>query len=165
MTSTAAELLAAVRTAAANNDYPIADDAAFFGSRHMGMGDEPAGLALREGILIQRAVIRRIVMDVLAVTVEGAPAYLLGVFDGEEVVVQASRDLNQIMGALMSTDEDVLIVRRILPDRCSTYVGSIHLIYGVAGWEVIADNTDNSIINELLRGAEELAGEFCELMQ
>lgn len=64
--------------------------------------------------------------------------YMISVYDGEEVCLQRSTSHDAVMGAIQSTDEDVLILRhQSHPESRST----VHLVYGNDGWDVIADYT------------------------
>lgn len=155
--ATTVDLLASLRAQATAGKYVLADDRAFFRS-----GDDGKDCAVRLRQLIERAVIRRAVTDILAQQAEDGPAYCLSVYDGEETVVVASRDFDKIMEAIMSTDEDLLLVRRQHADRASTFVGEIHLVYGNDGWDVIADHSVS--ITSLLVGADALADSLGDLL-
>jgi hypothetical protein len=60
--------------------------------------------------------------------------FTITVFDGEARPVERSSDLKAIMDDLMSTDEDLLEVF-----QGDKFIGSISLIYGNDGWDVISD--------------------------
>jgi hypothetical protein len=127
---------------------PGADpDAAFFAARpHIADSVKPR-------IRIERAVIRKLVQDVLG----AGAAYTISVFDGEEWALKRSRDEAAIMDAIMATDMDELRVRE--GDRI---VGRVSLVYGNDGHDVIADHTDNEEIRRLLVGAEALADKIAQ---
>jgi hypothetical protein len=154
-----AALLASLRAQATTAHYGLPDDAAYFAQSCL--ADVASPVRVRQ--LIERAVIRRAVADILAVEAEGAPAYAVNVYDGEQTVLVVSRDLDAIMGAIMSTDEDTLIVRRSLhQDRASTFVGTITLIYGNDGWDVISNYSLS--LDEVLAAANALADALGDLL-
>lgn len=66
--------------------------------------------------------------------------YALTVYDGEEETVQRSLDHNEVLGALMTTDEDYLFVHR--PGELAHF-GWVRFIYGNDGPDVINDYTTN----------------------
>lgn len=139
-----------LRAQAASGRYKQNDDTAFFALR---LATEDFGINVRK--LIERAIIRRAVTDVLAIRAEDGPAYAISVFDGEETTLIASRDVEQIMGAVVTTSEDMLIVRRLHQDRGSTYFGSIALAYGNDGWDVIRNH--HRPLDEILAGTKAMA--------
>jgi hypothetical protein len=65
--------------------------------------------------------------------------FRVSVFDGEETTVRGSSKHMEIMGALFTTDEDIL--------RISTPTGiqrgSFYLVYGNDGYDVISDYSAN----------------------
>ena len=68
--------------------------------------------------------------------------YSLGVYDGEEITVHHSLDLDAIQAALFTTDDDYLYVyvkgtnpKDTRPDYW------VRLVYGNDGWDVISDYT------------------------
>ena len=64
--------------------------------------------------------------------------FSLGVNDGEEIVIEHSRDAKVIFKAAFSTDEDFLLVYidgKIIPS------GWVRFVYGNSGWDVICDYT------------------------
>jgi hypothetical protein len=81
--------------------------------------------------------------------------YTVSVFDSEEYCLKRETDKAVILGALCSTDMDTLVLRgRDHGQR----IGSITLIYG-CDLEVIADHSDNVLINEVVaRAMMELEG-------
>lgn len=149
-TQAAAATLSDLRAQAASGRFKQNDDAAFFA---LPLATEDFGINVRK--LIERTIIRRAVTDVLAIQAEDGPAYAISVFDGEETTLIASRDVEQIMGAVMTTSEDMLIVRRLHQDRGSTYFGSIALAYGNDGWDVISNN--HTPLDEILAGTKAMA--------
>lgn len=61
----------------------------------------------------------------------------ISVHDGEEYVIAQSTDRATILNAMASTDMDKLVLR----DTDSRYKGTIVLVYGNSGWDVISDHT------------------------
>lgn len=68
--------------------------------------------------------------------------YKISVFDGEETVLTATSDSAAILGALFATDEELLIVHSDSNGKPFPF-GSVQLIYGNDGYDVIADYTTN----------------------
>jgi len=81
--------------------------------------------------------------------------YSVSVFDGEEVAQAPTKDINKIMAALFSTDEDWLFAHD--GDR---RVGYVMLVYGNDGWDVMADYNTN--LETALAAANELADKLEE---
>lgn len=67
--------------------------------------------------------------------------FSLGVYDGEETVIEFSRDPRAIQAALFNTDEDYLYV--YAPGRVSSKDNRpdswVRFVYGNDGWDVICD--------------------------
>lgn len=105
--------------------------------------------SVKPRIRMERAVIRQFLTDVFG---SESCRYLVSLHNGEDYSIRRSRDLDAIMAELMATDCEVLHVRD--GDRL---VGSVHLIYGNDGWDVIADYSDTEELRRLLAGAEALA--------
>lgn len=144
---TAQQLLASIKNQARRAVYDERDDSVHFEQHHY-VKDE----AIRQRILIERAIIRRAVRDILAAH-DGA--YCISVYDGEEFPVKRSRDFDKILAEVSQCDEESLIVRHA--DASGDKVGSIYLVYGNDGWDVIADHTDSPLMRELLTDANNLA--------
>lgn len=153
-----AEALASLQLQAKSREFTLADDAAYFGQRYL--ADISDGICLRQ--LVERAVIRRAVLDLLAMRCEDGPAYAISVFDGEETVVADSRDPATIMAAIMSTDVDALVVRRLREGIKPAYAGEMTLVYGNDGWDVIADYS--TVLDVDLATANALAEAFGDLL-
>lgn len=102
----------------------------------------------------ERRVVTKLVNDALAA------GYTVSVSDGEEVVVKQSNNRAEILKAMASTGEDILVFRR----ADGTRVGSVLLIWNNAedGSEVIADHSDNKDTRSLVKGAEELAERYAK---
>ena len=110
--------------------------------------NEPMTLAQR--IQIEKDIATKIVDDALA------RDYSVSVFDSEEWTVKKSRDRNEIIQALMTTDEDTLSFNKQGGER----IGWVYLVYGNTGWDVICDYIVNDDMEKLLTGAETLAEKF-----
>ena len=85
------------------------------------------------------------------VTAALAAGYSVSVNDGVETTVHRSTRAREIIDALATTGEDVLIIR----DAAGARVGALWLIYGndPSGEELIADYTDNDACNALYTAA------------
>jgi hypothetical protein len=126
--------------------------------------DDAAALArienpkLRLRILIERAIIRRAVEDIIA------GGGLVTVFDGEEYGLLRSANRDAIMAELGACDEEYLNVVKPDDTAKSGYrlVGSILLVYGNDGWDVIADY--HSGLEQVLKGANDLATALGDLL-
>lgn len=132
------ELLASLRTQAATRQFVEADDVVYFAQGYL--ADLTEEITLRQ--LIERTIIRQAVASILALRAEGGPAFTISVFDGEDTPLAHSRDANAIMAAIMSTDEDALVVRRqpVAGSDRRPFFGTISLVYGNGGWDVISDH-------------------------
>lgn len=150
MNMTPAKLLASIKNQARRAVYDERDDSAHFEQFHW-VKDE----AIRRRILVERAIVRRAVRDILAAD-DGA--YCMSVNDGEEYPVKRSRDLDKIMANIGQCDEETIIVRHFNQDGTpGDKLGCIYLVYGNDGWDVIADHTDSPLMHELLQEANRLA--------
>lgn len=158
MAQSAQELLDSLRAQAASGQFVQPDDSVYFAQslplRMRGRAGDPDTPEIRALILrqlIERAIIRQAVQSILAAA-DGA--YTISVFDGEAYPVKRSRDLRAIMDEIMACDEETLIVRNSVD---ASKVGSIFLVYGNDGWDVIADHTASECISGLLAEADRLA--------
>jgi hypothetical protein len=95
---------------------------------------------------IERKIYSRIVKDALA------GGYEISVFDGDEYPLTGSTSYKAIMEAGFSTDQDELVF--VKDDKRA---GFVSLIYGNCGWDVISDYTATDEIEDILKGATELA--------
>lgn len=155
-----AELLASLRAQATTKRYELPDDAAYFAQSYL--ADMTYPVRVRQ--LIERAIIRRAVADILAVQAEDGPAYTINVYDGEDTALAHSRDQEAIMAAIMSTDEDHLVVQRAPTpgsDR-RLHFGNVMLVYGNDGWDVISDY--HVTLEDALKGANALADTLGDLL-
>lgn len=72
-----------------------------------------------------------------------AGGYAVAVYDGEEIALEASTDVQAVMGAMFATDEDYLFAMK--PDEAGKMErqGYARFIYGNEGWDVMSDYTTN----------------------
>lgn len=99
---------------------------------------------------IEQDIIARIINDAIY------RGYSIDHHNGEHYTIAYSRNVDAIMSKINQCDEESLIIR----DHNLKAIGGIQLIYGNDGHDVIADHSDNDLINELLTGALELAEEY-----
>ena len=78
--------------------------------------------------------------------------YAVSVYDGEEYTVKRSRKESQILAALATTGEDMLVIRDATGER----LGVLCLIWGneESGECLIANHTDNDAMEALYRAAQ-----------
>ena len=75
--------------------------------------------------------------------------------DSEEDVVVKSTDFNEIKASMRSTDEEYMLFY----DK-GVFCGSVFLVYGNTGWDVIADTGIHTGYDYILSRAEEIANAF-----
>lgn len=169
-TMTATQLLNSIKSQAQRAVYDERDDSAYFEQFHW-----VKDVSIRERSLIERAVIRVAVRDILAAgagkaqefhdLTGGNGYYCISIYDGEEYPIKESRDLDKIMANIGQCDEETIEVRHATDDGTSGIkLGSIYLVYGNEGWDVICDHTDSRAMHELLEGANKLAEELGNLV-
>jgi len=107
-------------------------------------------MTLKQRIQIERDIGEKIIDDALAA------GYTISVYDSAEWTVKNSRDRAEIVAALMTTDDDILR----FSDAEGKTIGSVWLVYGNSGWDVICDSSTNDPTQALLAGAEQLAETF-----
>ena len=100
---------------------------------------------------IEKRIYSRIVKDALSL------GFNVSVHDGEEYALEHSTKYSDIMGAGFSTDADALVIY----DN-DKRLGFVSLVYGNCGWDVISDYTANDDMENLLKGADELASKLEE---
>jgi hypothetical protein len=113
--------------------------------------------AQRTGDLARRIrtegkIARKLVAELLA------RRFSVSVNDGEEWTVNRSTDKAEIVGALFSTDED--IIRGFRPDGST--IGMAYLVYGNDGYDVINDYTANGEMEEIM---EEVINPYCDKLE
>ena len=82
--------------------------------------------------------------------------HTVSVNDGEVWTVSKSTDPAEIMGAVMTTDEDKLRIYDARGER----IGDVWLVYGNDGWDVIADYHDNPEMETVLKPAFKIADRY-----
>jgi len=98
---------------------------------------------------IEYAILRRICLDALKA------GYTLGLYDGEEIVLEGATTAKQVIDAACSTDDD-----RILVYKDGKRIGWIWLVYGNSGWDLVTDYTCN--LEHIMAGATALADKYCQ---
>lgn len=104
---------------------------------------------------IERRIVKHCIEELLANELN----FHLGLNDGEEIVVNHSRNAKDIMKAACSTDEDYLLV--YLDARSDTEkkrMGWVRFVYGNDGYDVICDYT--TWLEPHIKATEELAREI-----
>ena len=99
----------------------------------------------------ERKIVKRVIDAVF-----GVPGYSISVCDGEEMVTKQLRSTSEVLGAMFSTDEDILYIQRSFETKP---FASVHFIYGNDGWDVVHDYTTNleSLMAPILAYAETLS--------
>lgn len=158
---TAPELLESIDEQVRARAYVEPDDAEYFKASSW-IKDE----AIIRRILIERAIVREVVTSIAGkVDADGNP-YTISVFDGEAAPIKHSRDAAAIMVEVGACDEEALIIQRAPHDGSGERprVGSISLVYGNDGWDVMADNTATDEMASLMAGADRLSDELGDLL-
>ena len=132
------------------------DDAYFAMLAAINIFAEPAG---RTRVLMERAIVRRVCIDLVAA------GYMLRLHDGEFWATKRTTDVAVIMKQLMGCDTESLIVTKADPEADGKFLrfGSIDLVYGNDGHDVICDYTTN--LEDALAGATAYADALAELVQ
>jgi hypothetical protein len=131
---------------------PTADDRAHFERvsnytrQRTGHADAPEFAKWRKRVTMERMIIRKACRDLIAAGCTISVDY--DEDDGPELV--DSTDLNAIMGTIQACDEERLRVK-----RDGKHLGTIYLVYGNDGWDVICDYSVS--LEPYLQGANELA--------
>ena len=106
-------------------------------------------MTVEERIKIEKAIVATLVESAIA------KGYKLSVCDGEAWPLKGSTSVADVMGALFSTDEEVIAIRI---DR--ELVGYVNLIYGNDGYDVISDHTDTEEMRSIIDAATLLGNEI-----
>jgi hypothetical protein len=104
-------------------------------------------MEIKQRIKIEQRIVRQIVGDALAEN------YSVAVSDGENDPV-FTKSFYAIIKDLHHVDEEHLLIKR---DGEARPFGSVFLVYGNMGWEVVGDYTDTPEINAIMEGANEIA--------
>jgi len=105
---------------------------------------------------IEREIVSAIIQNALDLN------YTVIHHNGDEVTVMAhpdenrARDFHKMMDEIRQCDEERLIFRNADGQR----VGSVFLVYGNDGYDVINDHTDNDEMDRILEKANKLADKF-----
>lgn len=134
---------------------PTPDDLAHFERSEAG-GRFPIAADIKARIVVERAVVRRAITDILAA------GYLVRLHDGESWATGLEPNIDRVMAELCACDEERLYVwkPRQGDEQDGKYIGSIYLVYGNEGWDVLADYSVN--LEPLLAGANEFAETLSE---
>ena len=114
---------------------------------------------MTQRMIWERAIVKTIIEDALD------RGYVVRHNDGESWTATAQlsehtnkeTETNLIMDEIQATDEESLHFW-----GTNGKIGSVLLVYGNDGHDVVADNTDSEEMDELLAGAMELANHFAE---
>lgn len=82
----------------------------------------------------RQAIEKRIAKAVINAAL--AAGYTVSVCDGEDFPIKRSANAAAILASMFSTDGDALRLR-----KDGRYVGTVFLVYGNDGWDVIADHS------------------------
>lgn len=123
------------------------DDKLHFAKQYLRDCQDP----IRKRILIERAIVRQVLTDIVAM------GFTFNVYyGGGQYAMHGSIDnVHKGMCEIGACDEErVYIYQRGDKARC---VGSILLVYGNDGYDVIADHSDNGTLAMILVNAEKLS--------
>lgn len=117
---------------------------------------------IRRRILIERAIVRKLVSDLIA----AGCAVTVDYGDGQ-YGVKKSTSLTEVMGHVGACDEEWLRVWKLEggPTRSPwTKLGTIFLVFGNDGWDVIADHSTGEAFEALMAGANDLTDKLGDLL-
>ena len=106
---------------------------------------------------MERAIIKTIIEDALEM------GYTVSHNDGESMTTSARVDdlttkedaVSKLLKEIQACDEEYLYFH-----KNGRAIGFVLLVYGNDGYDVVADHTDSVEIDEILKGANELADSF-----
>lgn len=150
----AQKFLESLRVQATTGTYLERDDQVHFDRSKI------KDLGIRVRILVERAIIRKLVKTVLE---RSDAQYSISVSDGEEWPVVRSRSLAAVMAEIGACDEERIAIRKGTTSDAER-VGSVYLVYGNGGWDVLADNSVSDLMSELMKPAEDLADTLFDVM-
>lgn len=129
-----------------DNSQMTADDRRRFAAPYMCN----VGKLVRKRILVERAIARQVLSDAIL------QGYRFRLYDGEAFTTEHSMGtVAQGMDDIGATDEDrIYIYQQGEKERC---IGSVYLVYGNTGHDVIADHTDSEAMTALLANATRLS--------
>jgi len=102
---------------------------------------------VKHRIALERRIVGMIVQDAIA------QGYTVAIDNGGDEPSEQMSDPAIIMSEALATDEEALRFFNSL----GVYVGSVFLVYGNDGFDVIADHTDNKETRAIIRRAEAYA--------
>lgn len=153
MTTNIRELLADLRQQAATRKFKLPDDRTYFSAPHAALGRYAVFCEL-----IQRVIVRRAVGDLIAA------GYSLRVHGSADYWPGGSRDLDEVMGAVMEEGGD--LIECIPPAGPAGHraapVANLFCRYGKCTWSVLY--IPDSRLKGVLAGAEQLASEIGHLV-
>lgn len=103
-------------------------------------------------IELELRIVRKCAEDAIAM------GYFVSVNDGEETTVKRSKDIDVIMAACLSTDEDYLIFHAKENGEFKK-LGWARFIYGNVQ-DVLSDYSANDITGQIVSGANTLAAQY-----
>lgn len=147
-TGSAVALLHSIREQAATGTYLVPDDQRFFDNRCTATDAD-----IRVRILIERAIVRKAVADILA-----AGLRITLTHEGDDSEAVLATDLDFIMDQASACDLEGLVIYTAEGNR----VGWVQMVYGNDGWDVLSDNS--TAVSPYLVGADALSQELADAM-
>jgi len=100
-------------------------------------------------VMVEHRIVRRLLSDLIRA------GYKVGLQNEEGTIAKKSRDVEKLMGEIHSVDEELVVAYDDIG-----YVGSVYLVYGNSGYDVIADYSLNleTVIGGALRVADSYEG-------
>lgn len=144
----AVALLHSIREQAATGAYLVPDDQRFFDNRCTATDAD-----IRARILIERAIVRQAVSDILA-----AGLRITLTHEGDDSEAVLANDLDFIMDQACACDLEGLVIFTAEGNR----VGWVQMVYGNDGWDVLSDNS--TTVSHYLDGADALSQELADAM-
>lgn len=98
---------------------------------------------------LERRIVRAVANDALK------QGYTVTVYDGQgpdTLALDKSTRLADIMAAIMSTDEDLMVFH-----KDGKRAGVVYFVYGNDGYDVICDHTANDATYAIIKRADEIA--------
>ena len=97
---------------------------------------------MSDTIAIERIIVNKVIDSAIG------SGYAVRLHDGGAWATPVTNSAKDIMDNIMNTDEETLVIYRDLEGIHRA--GFVLFVYGNDGWDVIADNTDNVEINDIL---------------
>lgn len=104
---------------------------------------------------IEKRIVRKIVQDAIDM------GYRMNIDNGgdDEELPGPSNNFDEINKALFATDEEHLFFYDVDGKHC----GTVFLVYGNDGWDVICDHSATPLVESILAGANALVDELSEV--